>query len=224
VIELPLVPATATSEALENDSYDADTDVLTLGPVNNLPVAANTVRTPITFANNALTDASTRFVRQVDTLAEVVSAGDWHINLVTGVVSVFASSDPGGGGTAYAVTYSHYASAPSSVSKFACAVGNLKAGDFVQCDFNSNFQKADSIDTFQEIMGQVLEVENVLDKDALGRVRTAYDSLATSATGSLPAYAGQLDQMPGSASGGVSDKVHYAGAANLVVRINLISR
>jgi hypothetical protein len=30
--------------------------------------------------------------------------------------------------------------------------------------------------------------------------------------------------MPGSATGGYSDKIHYAGAANLVVRVNLISR
>jgi hypothetical protein len=63
-----------------------------------------------------------------------------------------------------------------------------------------------------------------LNKDALGRVRTAYDSLGSSATGALPAYAGQLDQMPGSANGGVTDKVHYAGAADLVIRINLVSR
>lgn len=222
VLELPLVPATVSLEALENASFASS--VLTLGPVDNLPVAANTLRTPITFANHTLTDSATRFVRQVATLADVKGAGDWHIDLTTGVVSVYASSDPGGGGTAYKVSYSHYASAPGTVSKFACAVGNLKAGDFLICDANSNFVKAGVNDTFREIMGQVLEVENVLDKDALGRVRTAYDSLSSSATGSLPGYAGQMDQMPGSANGGVPDKVHYAGAANLVVRINLVSR
>jgi hypothetical protein len=221
VLEVPLVPASVSLEALENDSFSGST--LVLGPVNNLPVAAATLRTPITFANHTLTDAATRFVRQVASAADIAGAGDWAIDLTTGMVSVYASSDPGGGATAYKISYAHYASAPSSVSKFACAVGNLKAGDFVKCDANSNFVKATSED-FKDIMGQVLEVENVLDKDALGKVRTAYDGLGSDASGSLPAYAGQMDQMPGSANGGVPDKVHYAGAANLVVRINLVSR
>jgi hypothetical protein len=225
VLELPLVPASATSENLENSSHAAS--VLTLGPLNNLPVAANTVRTPITFADNTLTDSATRFVREVDALADVTTAGDWHINLETGVISVYASSDPGGGATAYSVSYSHYASAPtgSSVSKFASAVGDLTCGQFLVCNSDSNWAAAGASDTFQDIMGQVLEIENVLDKDALGRVRTAYNpALGTDAAGSLPAYAGQMDQMPGSATGGAPDKVHYAGAADLVVRINMISR
>jgi hypothetical protein len=140
------------------------------------------------------------------------------------LITTYAASDPGGSSTAYSVTYWNYAAVPSSVSKFACAVSNLKPGDFVQCDVNSNWTIADSSDSFQEIMGQVLEIEDVFDKDALSRVRTAYASLSSDATGSLPAYAGQLDQMPGSANGGVTDKVHMSGAANLVVRINLISR
>lgn len=222
VLELPLVPASATSEALAQDSFASNKVVFTA--VANLPVAVNTMRTPITFANNTKTDAATRFVRQVATVADVLGSGDWHIDLTTGVITAYASVDPAGGATAYSVSYSHYASAPSTVSKFACAVGNLKAGDFLVCDANSNFKVAGGSDTFRAIMGQVLEVENVLDKDALGRVRTAYDSLGSSATGALPGYAGQLDQMPGSANGGVPDKVHYAGAANLVVRVNLVSR
>lgn len=221
VLEVPLVPAATSLEALENASHSGS--VLTLGPVNNLPLASNTMRTAIAFGNHSLTDAATRFVRQVDSVSLIKGLGDWHVDLTTGVVSTWASSDPGGGGTAYRISYSHYASAPSAVSKFTCAVGNLKAGDFVKCDSNSNFVKATSED-FKDIMGQVLEVENVLDKDYLGRVRTAYDSLSSDATGALPGYAGQMDQMPGSATGGVPDKVHYAGAANLVVRINLVSR
>lgn len=233
VLELPLVPAVASAEALENASFA--NNVLTLGPVDNLPVAKNTVRTPISFSDHSLTDSATRFVREVSSLEDVRELGDWYIDLATGVISTYAASDPGGSTTAYRVTYYHYASAPSTVSKFASAVGNLKAGDFVKCDLNSNFTVAtpktfgdgedDDFDTFADIVGQVLEVENLYDKDALGRVRTAYNPpLSTNAAGSLPAYAGQMDQMPGSATGGVTDKVHYAGAANLVVRINLVSR
>jgi hypothetical protein len=222
VLELPLVPATVSSaEALTEDTNASN--VSTMDAVSNLPVAANTLRTPLTFSEGAGApgDVAARFAIQVDTVADILALGDWHINLTTGVISVWSSGAIGA--TDYELTYSHYASAPTSVSKFASAVGNLKAGDFLLCDANSNFAVA-STEDFKDIMGQVLEVENVLDKDALARVRTAYDSLSTDAAGSLPAYAGQMDQMPGSATGGVSDKVHYAGAANLVVRVNLVSR
>lgn len=224
VLELPLVPA---QEVAEDMTEDANADnVTTFTALGNLPVAKNTMRTPITFANGTLTDAATRFVVEKDSAADVLAAGDWHIDLATGVVSVWASGALGGGNL-YAVTYSHYAAAPtgSNVSKFACALGDLKPGDFVKCNADSNFVKADpASENFADIIGQVLEVEDVFAKDALDKVRTAYDSIGTDAAGSLPGYAGQMDQMPGSATGGVSDKVHYAGAANLVVRVNLISR
>lgn len=223
ILELPLVPATVSSaEALTQSARANNVATLGLGAAK-VPMAANTVRTPFTFAEGAGVpgDVAARFAVQKDTVAEILAMGDWHVDLTTGVISVYASADIGA--TDYTVVYSHYASAPATVSKFASAVGNLKAGDFVKCDANSNYTVATTED-FKDIMGQVIEVENVLDKDALGRVRTAFDSLSTSASGALPAYAGQMDQMPGSATGGVSDKVHYAGASNLVVRINLVSR
>lgn len=223
VLELPLVPATVSAAAnLAYASYA--NNLVTFAAVANLPVAKNTVRTPITFADGTESNSDTTFVVQVDATTDITQLGDWHIDLDTGVVTCWAAADPGAGDL-YTITYSHYASAPASVSKFASAVGNLKAGDFVKCDANSNFQAITGTEDFKDIMGQVLEVEDVYDKDALGRVRTAYDPpIGTDASGSLPAYAGQMDQMPGSATGGVSDKVHYAGAANLVVRVNLISR
>lgn len=223
VLELPLVPATASAENLEQDSF-AD-NVSTMVALSNLPVATNTARTPITFGDGTLTDAEERFVNQVDTVAEILAAGDWHIDLDTGVISVFATATLGAGNI-YTVDYSHYASAPtgSNVSRFCCALGDLQPGDFVKCNADSNFVVATTED-FKDIVGQVLEVENVLGKDALDKVRTAYDpAIGTDAAGSLPAYAGQMDQMPGTATGGVSDKVHYAGAADLVVRVNLVSR
>jgi hypothetical protein len=221
VLELPLIPASQSATALAYDSYASN--VVTFTAVANLPVAVNTVRTPIAFTDGTESNASTTFVVQKDNATDIAALGDWHINYTTGVVSCYATSDPGAGNL-YNIAYYHYASAPSSVSKFASAIGDLSAGDFLVCDSNSNFTVATTED-FKDVMGQVLEIENVLDKDALGRVRTAYDpALSTSAAGSLPAYAGQMDQMPGSATGGVTDKVHYAGAANLVVRINLVSR
>ena len=224
VLELPLVPATTSAETMSEDTFASGVSQSTFTALSNLPVAKNTARTPITFADNTQTDAATRFVNQVDTVADVTSAGDWHIDLTTGVVTVYATATLGA--NAYDVTYSNYASAPTgaNVSKFACALGDLSAGDFLMCNADSNWvlDATPSIDT---TMGQVLEVEDLLGKDYLDRVRTAYDpALGTSATGALPGTNGQLDQMPGSANGGVPDKVAYAGAANLVVRVNLISR
>ena len=246
VLELPIVPAIATTEAITETSNAAN--ISTMVAVSNLPVATGTVRTPFTFSEGAGApgDVATKFLTQKDTVAEVTASGDWNINLITGIITVYSTGAIGA--TDYELTYSHYASAPtgSSVSVFASALGDLSAGDFMKCNADSNWvvatpdptvvatytAGADALllrtmigDTFADIMGQVLEVENVLDKSSLGKVRTAYSPpLNSSAAGSFPAYAGQMDQMPGSATGGVSDKVHYAGASNLVVRINMVSR
>lgn len=234
VLELPLVPATTAAANLTYASYASNK--VTFAAVANRPVATNTMRTPITFGAGTQSDQAVRFKTQKATAAEVDALGDWHIDLTTGVVTVYSATDLGAGNL-YTVTYSHYASAPATVSAFACAVGNLKAGDFVKCDANSNFALADAVGTGRgtsgfegadgigTIIGQVIQVENVLNKSALGMVRTAYSpAINTSSTGALPGYAGQLDQMPGSATGGVPAKVHAAGAADKVVRVNLISR
>ena len=223
VLELPLVPFKEAAENLTQASHDAATDIATLDPVQNTPVASITARTPITIGGAG--SEPDLFVNRRETLAEVKAAGDWHIDVATGVISVFTASTLGAitPGNLY-VTYHHYDTAVTAVSKFACASGPLVAGDFVVCDANSNFVKAGGSDDFRDIVGQVLEVESAA-KDALDKVRTAYNpAIGTDASGSLPGYAGQMDQMPGSATGGVSDKVHYAGAADLVVRINLVSR
>lgn len=233
VLELPLVPATVTAQAITETSNAAN--ISTMVALGNLPVAKNTARTPFTFAEGvgAPGDVATKFLYEMDTAAEVTSTGDWHVNLTTGVITVYSAASIGA--TDYTLVYSHYASAPtgSNVSKFACALGDLSAGDFLKCNVDSNWVLATSVltgnattgDEFNVIMGQVLEVEDLLGKDYLDRVRTAYDpAIGTSATGALPGTAGQLDQMPGSATGGVPDKVAWAGAANLVVRVNLISR
>jgi hypothetical protein len=216
VLEIPLVPA--TTAAAENMTFGSPVSNISTGTaLASKPVASNTARTPITFAGGS---AATLFTNQVSVLTGVKTAGDWFINLTTGVVTVYATSQP----TSITATYSHYASAPSTVSSFSSAVGNLKTGDFVRCDYNSNFTLAASGDNFQQVMGQVLGKISY-PRDALDRVRTAYNpALGTSATYSKPGSAGQMDQMPGSATGGVTDKVHYAGAADTTVLINLISR
>jgi len=231
-IQLPLVPAATSTENMTRNSHVGQ--IQTFTALANLPVAKNTMRTTITFADGTLTDSATRFLNEVPNAVDVLNPGDWHIVLETGVITVWADA-PLAAGNVYTVSYSNYASAPtgSNVSKFACALGDLVPGDFVKCNADSNFVKAtpkvygtsngDNFDTFSAIMGQVVVVE-VYPKDYLERVRTAYTSLGTSATGSYPGYAGQMDQMPGSATGGVPSNLHYAGAADKVVIVNLISR
>lgn len=215
VIQVPLVPATTATEAL---SFSASGNISTSTALANLPVATNTANTPFTFAGGS---SATLFVTQVDTAAQITAAGDWHVDYRTGVVKTFASVAP----TAVTLTYFNYAAAPASVSKFASAVGNLKPGDFVICDANSNFKVAGGSDTFQLIVGQVLARDNGFPKDAMERVRTAYSpAIGTSAAGALPGTLGQLDQMPGSANGGMPANISYSGAADTIVYINLISR
>src|SRR5690606_31819569 len=131
-------PATAQNENLTQDSHSGT--VAVLNAVSNLPLAKHTVRTPTSFANGTLTDAAARFARQVDTVDAIKGMGDYHVDLQTGVISVYATATLGGGNI-YTVTYSHYDSAPtgSNVSKFACALRDLKPGAFLKCNADSNF-------------------------------------------------------------------------------------
>lgn len=228
VLSLPLVPGASTSETLNTFSTPTNSISASSG-IDNLPVASNTVRTPITFAG---TNASTLFVNEVDEASDVAASGDWHVDLTTGVVTVFAASAP----TGITISYSHYASAPATVSKYACAVGDLKAGDLVTFDADSNLRIANLTTLFIDasptgaqvarshglVIGQILDRDSSHPRDYLDRVKTSYSpAIGTSSTGSKPAYLGQLDQMPGSANGGMPAEIHYSGAADTVVRVNL---
>jgi len=232
VLELPLVPGATATEALTFAASASLTDSVNIwsaSGVANLPMATNTVRTPTTFAG---TNASSIFVNQVSSASALAAAGDWYVDTTLGVVSVYAATKP----TGITMSYSHYASVPSTVSKFASAVGNLKSGDMVTFDADSNFRIANSTTLFLSasptgtevarsfglVVGQVLDRDNSLPRDFLDRVKTSYaPAIGTDASGSKPAYLGQLDQMPGSADGGMPSNVSYAGAADTVVRINL---
>lgn len=229
VLKLPQVPAQTAAEAIAESAFAGN--VSTLVALSALPVATVTMRTGITFGNEVagLQDADTRFVRQVASVALIAAAGDWHVDYATGVISVYASAslDPGLGEDIYNVTYSNYASAPtgSSVSKFACVLGEVAPGDFLKFNVDSNYIKATpGSDNYSLIAAQVLAVVSGID-EGLAMVRTAWDpALSTSAAGALPGYAGQLDQMPGSATAGASDLLHMAGGADKMVILNLIMR
>lgn len=222
MLELPIVPATTTTEAV---TFTAPTDGVSTNTgdaLAALPVAKNTMRTQIVFTDTGSGD-SALFVNEVDAATDVVSAGDWHVDLDTGIITVYSGSTTP---TGMRVTYRNYATAPTgtNVSRFACILGDIGPGDFLKYNVDSNYVVATGgTDCFDEIVAQVLEIKTY-PQGGLDKVRTAFTSLGTDATGALPGYDGQLDQMPGTATGGVSAKIHYAGAADKVAVINLISR
>jgi len=205
---------------------EAGDDVVALNlPVMNL--AKDTTLCPVVLP--------TGFTREVSSIAEIAQAGDYFIDYDVGVVLVFETDGDAAAVASGTMTFYHYDSAPSSVSTYACAVGDLKPGDFVVADADSNFAKlADlsssditvsstgnpsdaelatianqAVEQNKKIIGQVLD-SDVYPKDFLERVRTAWPALGT------------LDQMPGSASGGLPSQVTYSGASNKMVRILLL--
>jgi hypothetical protein len=203
--------------------------------LQQLHVAKNLTLTPVVFPS------ATVFARERTTIAELTQVGDYMWDLEVGVILMYeadGNAAPAGADTG-SITYYHYDSVPTSVSTYGCAVGDLRPGDFVRADANSNFVKAQVIvDTDvetvtsedpetsltsvelagllnlcakrqDEIIGQVLDVE-IHPRDYLDRVRTAYPQLGTA------------DQMPGTASGGLPTQVTYAGASNRMIRILLL--
>jgi hypothetical protein len=221
-VELPLVPLLVAAEDLSIGTQDAGGaniyDFTTVG----LDLAKNTARTPITFEAGAATAgdvalvlAADRFIDEVASRAGILVAGDYYIDYATGLISVYgtaAQSVDFNAGAEYAIVAYTY-SAGTAPSTYASAIGDLQPGQFVKADVDSNYIFWDtSADKIELIVGQILAVDDRFPKDALDKVRTAYAGL------------GVEKQMPGSANGGVPANISYSGAANAVVRINLINR
>lgn len=221
--------------------YDASTGYLpvlstdtVIGLVlDNYPVAKNSINTPIT------SNVSGLLVTEVDSISAVTAAGYFFVDYPMGVVFVY-SADGASLPTVTAastVTYFHYATAPSVYSVFACVLSTtseLVPGDFVGVAVDSNFTRlavtASTLPT--DIVGQVLGFE-VHPQDALDRVKTAFSpviltdasgSMSNATAGSDATLRGHMDRMPGSATGGMPDAIHYSGASNTFVVINLIGR
>jgi hypothetical protein len=222
----------------------ADADVVGF-LTTNYPIAHITADSPITASVAGL-------VRQVPSIAAIVAAGDFFVDYEAGMVFVFEAGGnaiPSPFTTSSTLTYSHYAAAGSNVSTFACATGNLDFGDFLTYDANSNLVKATldigtaegynasgvifsadpdysaasdaaislqiekAVVGFMEgIVGQVIGTE-IFPRDLLDRVHTA--------------YAGQTAanmRTPGTATGGRTDQLTYANAAEKMVIVNLLFR
>lgn len=249
VLELPLVPLAVVDETMANaiadtaivpgtkgwksataiaastnlgyDDYVSIGDSIVAYVLDNCPVAKN-------IAGGVLsTDATGGLLVEKGSIAAIVQAGDFYLDELHGVLFLFeggGNAIPSPFATTKKLSYAYYAAQTNDGLGFTFASGNLLPGDFVKCDSNSNFVKADivlagnstgqvqaALDERDSIIGQVLEIE-LHPRDYLDRVRTAYPQLGT------------LDQMPGSSSQGLPDQITYAGAANKMVRINLIGK
>jgi hypothetical protein len=264
VVEMPLVPAShsgidlASSTAISDSAiadwtaagsdgawFSATSLSLTVRYASDVSVGDNVValNLPVMDLAKSTTLAPivlpTGFTREVSSIAEIVQAGDYFIDYDVGVVLVFETDGDAAPVASGTLTFYHYESLPATVSTYACALGDLKPGDFVRANADSNFIKAQTIiDTDvetvtsedpetslssdelagllnlcgkrqDEIIGQVLD-SDTHPKDYLDRVRTAYPQLGT------------LDQMPGSASSGLPAQLTYAGGSNKMVRILLL--
>jgi len=261
VIEVPLVPASATQidlsavAAIENGAVDdwnetggrwksntalqattrwAAAAVLNTDTVGlvlpSLSMAKSTASSTVTFSS------STDFARERNSIAELVQSGDYFIDYDVGCILLYESGGNAAPMATGTIDYYHYDNSPASVSTYACAIGDLKPGDLVRADANSNYVAAETFAAGtriadgtglvteaelaaamnevavreDEIVGQVLELETH-PRDLLERVRTAYATLGT------------LDQMPGSATLGRPAALTYAAGADRMVRIRLLN-
>lgn len=185
------------------------------------PMASDTDRTP-------LVGSSTDFLvteKKVDlatyptnraavgaVIDRLTSAGDYFVDYEVGVIFMYAS----GGASIPAnvsgesITYYWYGAAPSTVQRYVCAVGDLKPGDWLMVDDNSNFQEWDGTnaeDRIARVVSVVTEPRNLLEY-----VRTAW----ANTTGM-----GAQQQMSGSASKGFSSAITYSDASDKLVRVVL---
>lgn len=227
--------ATATG----NNPVAADATVIALA-LDNENAAKNTARTTLVMAStNTADDVSAILLNEKSSVASITQAGDYYLDAVVGVLFLYSADGTtvptaisGAAGTV-SVTYYHYGAVPSTISRFAQVAGDVKCGDFLKVGASSNLVVGDpGSDEAAELIGQVIAIEEH-PRDALDRVRTAYSpalgtdssgSMANGVAGSASANLGQMDQMPGSATGGVTDQLHYAGAADRLVIINLVGR
>jgi hypothetical protein len=210
------------------------------------PLAAITMDTPLTPSVSGLT-------KKVGSVTAISAAGDYFLDTELGLLFLYEAGGnaiPSPWTTGATITYYNYEDAVASAGNtYMCATGNLSFGDFLTYDESSNLVKASldigtaegynssfavysadpnygtgadadisaqleqAIQNHQNgIVGQIIGV-NEYPRDYLEKVKTA--------------YAGQTAanmRTPGSATGGRSDQLTYAGGAERMVIVNLIGR
>jgi len=215
------------------------TDKVVAIALDKLPVAKNTPKTTISLASdNTADDLSSVLVNERSAVSAVKAAGDFFVDYDAGVIFIYSADGAtlptalSGAGGNVSITYFNYEDAASTVSKFASVLGsNLQPGALLVTGANSNLVEWAGTELQDQVLGQVLAIVDDYN-EGLAKVRTAYNpaigtdssgSMANATAGSASVNLGQLDQMPGSATGGYTDLTHYAGAVKFVI-VNLIGR
>lgn len=148
-------------------SIAADADIVCY-VFDNYPVARNTGSTPIT------SDVTGGLVEEKNSVSAVTAAGDFYIDYAVGILFLYeegGNAIPTGWSVSSTVDYFHYASAAGSaqVSSYFCATGDIKEGDLVTYDANSNLIKAE------------LDIANAMGYNGSGNAYTTdpdYDTAA----------------------------------------------
>ena len=135
------IPATATVIALALDHFPIATD-----PV----VGSNDLGVDVGGVAATVAQGSQTLLRERASAAACVQAGDWWLDREVGLLVLWDANSGAGAvpaalglaiGATGRIAYSDYTAAPAAVSNYASAVGDLKPGDMVVLDVNSNFEK-----------------------------------------------------------------------------------
>lgn len=186
----------------------------------DFPMAKHTTRTPVTGSSTDFLVSEKKVNLAVSPTSKaaiaaavdrLTTAGDYFIDYDVGAVFMYAS---GGASipsnvSGESFTYYSYAAAPSTVERYTCAVGNIKIGDNLMVDDNSNFQVWDGSAEI-DIVGKVVAVEKH-PKHLNEYVRTGWEGTEFTAK----------QQMHGSASGGYPSQITYSNASDTLVKIVL---
>ncbi len=204
--------------------------------------------------DTTMTASVAGLISKKSSLGAVSTAGDYYVDYDLGLLFLYESGGdaiPSPWAVSSTITYYNYETEVSSAGNgYMCATGDLNYGDFLTYDEDSNLVKAVldfatpegyspttgtpytsdpdysgaadsaiSVHLEQAIMnhcagivGQIIGV-NEYPRDYLERVKTAYHG-----------YAAANMRTPGSATGGRSDQLTYAGAAEKMIIVNLIMR
>jgi hypothetical protein len=213
------------------------------------PVAKITANTPITDSASNLASMT-----EVNSISDVVANGSgyFYIDYDAGVMFLYEESGdavPSGwvdGATT--ITYYEYEDAATGAADITTALGNIRPGDFLTFDSNSNYvvMSADigtapdapngiayttdpEYDTEATNSTVSAQVEAAIEEVAfrtVGQVlaiwtwpRSALDRVRTQYSG-----LGTKEKMPGTATAGMTDSLNVSGASDRIAIINFMAR
>lgn len=275
VLEIPVVPAAVSAETQGGGAGIADTAItfgtaawksstgiaattrysslVTAGDnvvamvLNRLPVAKITLNTPITDSGSKLAAMT-----EVDSIAAVKAGGSgyFYVDYDAGVLFLYEAGGnaiPTGFSTIATITYYSYETAATGSGSIAQVLGNVREGDFLTFDSNSNFVKfAPEISSASGgANGNAYSADPDYDSDADADISSQLEAFVVGATtrciGQVLAVwewprsgiekvmtqyqtLTNYERMPGTATGGLTDAQVQAGAANHTAIINFLSR